>query len=477
MKPIRTRFAPSPTGHLHIGNARTAIMNWLFSRHAGGTFILRIEDTDLERSTRESEEAILADLRWLGLDWDEGPGAGGDYGPYRQSERLDRYQAVAQILLDQGQAYHCYCTPEELEARRAVMREAGQNVQYDGQCRHLTESQRRDLEAQGRESVIRFKVDAEAATFSDLIREQVTFPGETIGDFVLMRQNGMPMYNFCCVVDDHDMAITHVIRGDDHVSNTPRQVLIYQALGWDVPVFAHTPMILGPDRQRLSKRHGATSVAQYREEGFLPETLVNFLSLLSWSSASGDEILDRDRLVAEFDFGRVSKSAAVFDTDKLRWMNGQYIRNLSPEAFGQAIRPFLAEAGFTLSNDQLEVLVPMFQEKVETLSQIKEKVAVLFQEHATPENEAAAALLREDSAKAVFRAFLQETEILSTWTPDDFKAVMQAVQKATGVKGKGLWMPVRVALTGQEHGPDLAAASAFMGLETCRRLMAEAVEA
>jgi len=477
MSEVRTRFAPSPTGLLHIGNARTAVMNWLFTRHSGGKFILRIEDTDVERSTVESETAILNDLKWLGLDWDEGPEVGGDYAPYRQSERRNRYDAVAQTLLDAGQAYRCYCTPEALETRREAMRAAGQNVQYDGQCRHLTEADREKLEAQGRESVIRFKVDADSASFQDLIRETVTFPGDTIGDFVLMRQNGMPMYNFCCVIDDHDMAITHVVRGDDHVSNTPRQVLIYQAMGWDVPVFAHTPMILGPDKQRLSKRHGATSVSQYEAEGYLPEALVNFLSLLSWSSASGDEILDRTRLIQEFDFARVSKSAAVFDTDKLRWMNGQYIRALSPEAFATAIQPFLVEAGLTLSEAQIALIAPLFQEKVEVLSQIGEKVSVLFQEHATPENEEAAALIGEESAKTVFQTFIDETAALSSWQAEDFKAVMKAVQKASGVKGKGLWMPVRVALTGQVHGPDLSATAVFFGLEKCRRLMQEAISA
>ncbi|MCK5147735.1 glutamate--tRNA ligase [bacterium] len=476
MKEVRTRFAPSPTGLLHIGNARTAIMNWLFSRHSGGKFILRIEDTDLERSSKESEAAILNDLRWLGLDWDEGTEVGGDYGPYRQSERRGRYNQVAQSLLESGKAYHCYCTAEELEDARTRRREAGENVQYDGRCRHLTDADRMSLESQGREPVVRFKVDVESVAFKDLIRKKVSFPGDTLGDFVLMRQNGMPMYNFCCVIDDHDMAITHVIRGDDHVSNTPRQVLIYQAMDWDVPVFAHTPMILGPDKQRLSKRHGATSVSQYKEDGFLSHALVNFLSLLSWSSASGDELLDREQLIKEFDFARVSKSAAVFDTEKLLWMNGQYIRNLSPEDFAGAIRPFLIRADLNLSDEQIKIIVPLFREKVERLAEIGDKVSVLFQEHAVPENDEAAAVIKAESARIVFQTFLDETGSLAEWQVEDFKATMKAVQKISGVKGKGLWMPVRVALTGQEHGPDLGATAVFFGLEKCRRLMKEALE-
>ena len=293
----RVRFAPSPTGHLHIGNARTAILNWLFARHVNGKFVLRIEDTDPERSKSEYVERIYEDLNWLGLHWDEGPDVGGEYGPYRQSQRLDIYQRYANQLLKEGKAYHCFCNSDELEQMRKTAIEEGRPVTYNRKCLHLTEQAKLDLINEGRKPAIRFKVPAGEVAFNDLVKDNISFDVENIGDFVIMRAESVPTYNFACVVDDSLMKITHVIRGDDHVSNTPRQILLAEALGMDVPTFAHIPMILGSDRMRLSKRHGATSVDEYRTKGYIPEALINFLSLLSWSSQSGDEILSKERLI------------------------------------------------------------------------------------------------------------------------------------------------------------------------------------
>jgi len=471
-KLVRTRFAPSPSGHLHIGNARTAIMNWLFSKHTGGQFILRIEDTDQERSSRDSEKAILNDLNWLGLNWDEGPETDGAYGPYHQSERLDFYKQVAQKLSDAGKAYPCYCTAEELEARRKDQIAKGQTTGYDGRCRGLSNSQIQAREREGRKPVLRFHAENTDVTFQDMVKGSITIPGDHLSDFVIARADGMPMYNFSCVVDDHLMAISHVIRGDDHVSNTPRQILLYNDLEWELPQFAHIPMILGKDRNRLSKRHGATSVAQYREAGYLPETLMNFLSLLSWSSESGDEILSADRLIEEFDFNRVSKSPAVFDTEKLNWMNGMYIRQMDPSQFSQAVLPFLKETEFSDSSlKDSEILADLFQEKIEKLSQIRERASILFQKTVIPENDEAGDLLKAEDSQKVFNAFLQQTEDLKSWDGAAFMQVMKAIQNQTEVKGKLLWMPIRVALTGQMHGPDLPKLVTFFGLEKCRRLV------
>jgi len=474
---IRTRFAPSPTGHLHIGNARTAILNWLFARHSGGDFIVRVEDTDIERSSTESETAILSDLKWLGLDWDEGPGIEGDAGPYRQSARKEIYDEVLNTLLEKGSVYRCYCTETELNERREERKIRGESTNYDGKCRNLSSEDQKQLAAEGRKYVVRYKSDeAQEVVFTDLVRGEVKFPGSNIGDFVIVRQSGMPMYNFCCAVDDHFMKITHVIRGDDHVSNTPRQVLLYEAMGWEVPVFGHSPMILGANKERLSKRHGATSVSQYRELGYLPEAMVNFLSLLSWSSESGEEILAPARLVEEFDFSRVSKSAAVFDVVKLDWMNGMYIRNLQPNELAGELLPFLSEAiRKELTEEQQIALANLFQEKLERLAQIEEKAAFLFQKEVVPENEEAAAIMKTDEAQKVFSTFNSLSADLDDWNDNGFGKLMKNVQKESGVKGKMLWMPVRLALTGKMHGPDLSGIVQFFGVEKCRRFMTAAI--
>jgi nondiscriminating glutamyl-tRNA synthetase len=469
---VRTRFAPSPTGHLHIGNARTAIMNWIFARHHGGVFVLRIEDTDQERSTRQSETSIVADLQWLGLAWDEGPDRGGPSGPYRHSERLAMYRDHLEVLAGKGRVYPCYCTPDELEAKRQVQLARGESPKYDGHCRTLPASLEKRYRAEGRRPAFRFRAEPGETVFRDLIKGTLSFPNDTLGDTVLARPDGMPMYNFACAVDDHCMGITHVIRGNDHVSNTPRQVLVYEAFGWECPAFAHIPMILGADRERLSKRHGATSVDQYRDAGYLPEALVNFLSLLSWSSESGDEVLPVDRLVREFDLSRVSQSPAVFDVEKLNWMNGVYLRGLGLDRLCELAFPYFLQSGFPVSSpDGIRSIMALLQSGVDRLSQVPEKAKLFFRETATPENAEAESALRSPDAAVIRSAFLSKTSGLTAWDAETFQAVMKDIQKETGIKGKNLWMPVRAMLTGQVHGPELQKVVEILGLEKCRRFM------
>jgi nondiscriminating glutamyl-tRNA synthetase len=451
-------------------------MNWLFTRHAGGRFILRIEDTDQQRSSEEAERAILEDLKWLRLDWDEGPFQGGTHGPYRQSERIEFYGKYIQQLENEGKAYPCYCTSDELENRRKERLARGESTAYDGRCRNLSQAEKQKLEDQGRLPAMRFPVNETTVRYEDLVKAVIEVQGENLGDFILVRPDGMPMYNFACVVDDHLMEISHVIRGDDHVSNTPRQILLYRAFGWSLPEYAHIPMILGQDRVRLSKRHGATSVTQYREEGYLPDALINFLSLLSWSSESGDEILSMERLIDEFDFSRVSKSSAVFDTEKLKWMNGVYIRQLDLDTLAALALPFLQNGGMPVSKtEEIKPIVGLLQEKLEQLTEFPEKARIFFQDKVIPENKEVEDLLSKMDSQSVLNAFLAETSRIQIWDKDTFHTVMKNIQKTTDIKGKSLWMPIRAALTGQMHGPDLSGIAHFFGLEKCRRFMEDAV--
>jgi nondiscriminating glutamyl-tRNA synthetase len=476
MNSPRVRFAPSPTGHLHIGNARTAILNWLFAKHSGGAFILRVEDTDMERSTKEFEASIFQDLRWLGLNWDEGPDAGGNWGPYRQSERLKIYHQHAEQLIAKGQAYYCYCTPEELEARRDAAMKAGQRPGYDGRCKHLSANERAAKAKNGIKPVVRFIMPEREITFNDLAKGEITFPPEALGDFVILRSDGVPTYNYAAVVDDHLMQITHVIRGDDHVANTPKQIVIYEAFGWPLPEFCHIPMILGPDRERLSKRHGATSVDDYAQNGYLPDALVNFLSLLSWSSESGEEILSRERLIKEFSFGRLSPSAAVFDVAKLNWMNGVYIRNLDSNELTNACRPYLQKAGYHLPDqDTLQKMVRLVRDSLECLSQISEKLVFFFVDEIHITDGAAIGMSQTEAAEKVYWSFLRQIDKYDHFNAEVFRQLMKIVNKETGVMGRDLWMPIRIALTGQMHGPDLAMIVEIFGKEKCRKFVQKLV--
>ena len=382
---MRLRFAPSPTGHLHVGNARTALYNWLLARGQGGAFILRIEDTDRERSTTESERAILDDLRWLGLTWDEGPDVGGPHGPYRQSERAALYQEHAQRLRAAGRAYDCFCTPEQLEADRQRALAAGQPPKYVGRCRNLSDAEVSRRRSAGEAAALRFRVPGDAAVaFDDGVRGHVHFEIDVIGDFVMLRSDGSPAYNFAVVVDDGLMGVTDVIRGEDHISNTPRQLLLYKAFGWSPPRFAHLALVLGPDHAPLSKRHGATSVAEFRAKGYLPESLANYLALVGWSPGGGDELLPLAELARRFSLDGVSHSAGVFDEEKLAWANRHYLKAAPVSRLVTLALPYLRHAGFVAdpSNVGLEYvasILPIATESIDRLDQVPDRLRLIFQ--------------------------------------------------------------------------------------------------
>jgi nondiscriminating glutamyl-tRNA synthetase len=461
---LRVRFAPSPTGHLHVGNARTALFNWLLARGQGGTFILRIEDTDLERSTKQSEARILDDLRWMGLEWDEGVEAGGAHGPYRQSERFEIYRAHTERLLASAHGYLCFCAAETLEAERQAQLAAGQPPRYTGTCRALDPAVSARRHAAGEPAVVRLRVPTDrAVTFHDLVRGDVTFHTDQIGDPVLVRSDGIPAYNYAVVVDDQLMAITHVVRGEDHISNTPRQILVYEAFGWTPPAFAHLSLVLGPDHAPLSKRHGATSVAEFRAKGYLPEALVNYLALIGWGTG-GDELMPAAALARRFRIEDVSHSAGVFDEDKLSWVNRHYLKALTPARLADEAAPFLRAAGMIageLSTDArawLEGVLPAVAASVDRLSQLPERLRVVFQfdARAALATDAIARELADPVAQHVVRAL---AEVLAASGPlidrDTFRAAAAQVKERTGAKGRALFHPIRVALTGAAEGPEL----------------------
>ncbi len=477
---VRVRFAPSPTGRLHVGNARTAILNWLCARHFGGTYVVRIEDTDVERSIHDSEIGIHEQLKWLGLEEDEGTVKGGDYGPYRQSERLALYTNHVNILLEQGNAYHCYCSMEELETQRrqalADKRPPGYTG-YSGTCRNLTDSEKNRLRDEGRRPVVRFRVPEGSLVLNDLVQGDITFDMATITDFVIQRDDGTSPYNFAAVVDDHAMKMTHIIRGNDHVSNTPKQIMLYNAFGYELPKFAHIPMITGMDGVRLSKRHGHTSVEEFKSEGYLPQTLINFLSLLSWSSETGDEILSLDRLVSEFSFERMSRSPASFDQVKLNWLNGMYIRSLTPEERLEQATPYLEEAGMVESDaKRRSKIIEAVKDNVETLKEYPSYASLFFKDDITINGEEEIELIQRESSQQVYAELLESLQKLEELTVDSFQSVMKSIQQETGIKGKDLWMPVRIALTGKVHGPELLKVLEILGLEQCTRLISAVVQ-
>jgi glutamyl-tRNA synthetase len=457
-----------------VGGGRTAIFNWLYARHTGAKFVLRIEDTDVERSTAESEASLIEDLRWLRLDWDEGPDAGGDRGPYRQSERIELYRAAASAWVEQGLAYPCFCSDETLQQKREAALRAGDSPHYDGTCRDLTPAQIQKHREAGTPEVIRFRVPDETVTFEDLIRGTVSLHTDTVGDFVIVRSNGLPTYNFAAAHDDHAMGITHVLRGEEHLPNTLRQVLIYRALGAEPPAFGHVSLILADDRSKLSKRHGASSVGELRKSGFLPDAVVNYLSLLGWSHPDEKEKLTREELIESFTIERINKSAAVYDPKKLTWLNGLYIRDLSLDEWVATASPFLPDdiKGRFNADDQREILA-ILQEKVETLDQITTQTRV-FLDEVTYEDDAREALA-EPTAREVLTALVQELESMTDdWTPEHIKAAFKAAGKQAGKKGKELFFPIRAAVTGNLHGPDLARVTAVKGKAVVLKLLEEA---
>jgi len=461
---MRLRFAPSPTGQLHVGNARTALFNWFLAQHHGGTFILRIEDTDLERSTKESERAIIEDLRWMGLDWSEGIEVGGGKGPYRQSERLDVYRAHARELIDRGYAYHCFCAPEKLEADRQAALAAGRPPMYPGTCRAIPPAEAKQRVANGEAAVIRLRVpEKRTVAFRDVVRGEVRFETDIIGDPVLVRSDGNPAYNFAVVVDDRLMEITHVIRGEDHISNTPRQLLLYEAFGWTPPQFAHVALVMGPDHSPLSKRHGATSVKEFRERGYLPEALTNYLALLGWSPGEGDELLPLDELARRFELERVGHSASVFDTEKLAWVNRHYLKLADPQRLARLSVPYLQHAGWlgepsAAALAYLSQVVPPAAASVDRVEQVPARLLFLFDYSAARarENPTVRAEASEPAARAVLVALADElTSGVRMKDRDAFRATAARVREKTGQKGKALFHPIRLALTGEPEGLEL----------------------
>ena len=445
-----------------MGNARTALFNWLVAHRKDGTFILRIEDTDAERSTRESEHSILEDLRWLGLDWDEGPDVGGLHGPYRQSERLHLYASYANELMTGGHAYFCFCSPQQLDADRQADLAAGRPPRYHGTCRSMAPDEaRRRMEA-GERPVIRFKVpDSTDVAFHDLVRGDVTFNTEQFGDPIIVRSDGRPQYNFAVVIDDALMEITHVVRGEDHISNTPRQILLYQALGFTPPQFAHLSLVMGPDHTPLSKRHGATSVMEFRERGFLPEALVNYLALIGWSPGGDKELLPIQELARRFALEDVGHSAGVFDQEKLAWMNRHYMKEAAPARLAaEASRYFVARGFLKRRTDAaMEYLVsvlPMAVGSVDRVEEIPDRLKFLFdfEPAAAIARPDVAAILGEPGARDVITA-LPETIDRPLLDRETFRAMANRVKERTGQKGKALFHPIRVALTGEGGGPEL----------------------
>lgn len=454
---VRVRFAPSPTGYLHVGGARTALFNWLYARKTGGKFILRIEDTDVERSTQESTDGLLKDLKWLGLTWDEGPEVGGDYGPYYQSERLEIYQQYARELMDKGYAYPCFCKEEELEAKRQKAEEEHRSVHYDQTCLKLSKEEVQKRIAAGESYVIRVKVPEKDYVLEDEVRGRVEWKAGTLGDFIILRSSGMPVYNFCVVVDDAAMEITHVVRAEEHLTNTHRQLILYEALGKKPPIFSHASLILGPDKSKLSKRHGATAVGQYAIDGFLPEALVNFLALLGWNEGNDREIYSVKELIEHFELNRISKSPGVFDHNKLVWMNGQHLRAMSVDELLPMVAPVLKDA---MPNDKrlenpeiLRKLIELIQVKMNLINDAVE-VAKSFLTAQEPENEEAAQLISTEKSLKLFEALAQEFEKCE-WIKEGYNAAIKAAGKIAEAKGKDLFMPIRVKITGTCHGPDL----------------------
>ena len=475
---IRVRYAPSPTGFLHIGNARTALFNYLFARSKGGKFIIRIEDTDQKRNVEGGVESQLKYLKWLGIDWDESIDVGGEYGPYRQSERLDIYKKYYEELLDRGLAYKCYCTEEELEAEREAQLARGVMPRYSGKCRHLTEEDRKRLEAEGRKPSLRFHVpEGKVYTFNDIVKGEVSFESDGIGDFVIVKKDGMPTYNFAVTIDDHLMKISHVLRGDDHISNTPKQLMIYEAFGFEPPVFGHMTLIVNEHRKKLSKRDGSIIqfIEQYAELGYLPEALFNFIAMLGWSPKGEEEIFSREEFIQIFDPERLSKSPALFDRQKLAWMNNQYMKKLDLDKVVELALPHLVKAGLVPENRTPEEeqwvrkLISLYQEQMSYGAEIVELSKPLFFTDEITYDEEAKEILSGEHVPEVLRAFLEELDRIEPFEAGEIKKAIKAVQKATGQKGKKLFMPIRVAVSGQTHGPELQSLIELLGREKVKK--------
>ena len=474
MTAIRVRFAPSPTGYPHLGNIRTALFNWLFARHNNGTFILRIEDTDTARKVEGATDIILDSLRWLGLDWDK--------GPYYQSQRLETYQEVADKLVNEELAYLCYCSPQRLDTMRQEQMKRKQPPGYDRNCRSLAKEQRAELEASGVTPVVRFKSPLEGQTsFYDLIRGEITFKNSTLDDFVLLKSDGYPTYHLANIVDDHLMEISHVLRADEWLSSTPRHVLLYQALDWQPPQFAHLPMILGPDKSKLSKRHGATAINEYRDQGYVPEAMLNFLTLLGWSLDDKTELLTREEIIKYFSLERVSKTAAVFNKDKLEWMNGVYLRGLTLNEFTSRANPFLEkglppEIKRPIDTDYAHRIMPLIQERAKTLAEISELTDFFFIDDLR--YDASLLLSKLENARAVeaLKTSIVSTEELAEWDTDSLETILRPLAEKLNLKTGVFFSLLRVATTGRTAAPPLFQTMEVLGKELCLKRLKIALD-
>ena len=476
--PVRVRFAPAPTGLLHIGNARTALFNYLFAKRHGGTFILRIEDTDVERSTEVSIDHILEDLQWLGIRWEEGPDREGPNGPYRQSRRISLYRDYTEQLLRESRVYKCFCSNERLEDLRKKQLSKGEMPRYDGHCRSLSGEDVSKLESQGLRPVLRFRIGKGAIVFEDIVHGSMHFESGGMGDFIITRSDGMAAYNFACVIDDHLMHITHVIRGEDHLSNTPRQILLYQALGWQPPVYAHHPLILGGDRSPLSKRHGATAVSQYREEGFLPEALQNYLVLLGWTPPSGEEILPLEKIVEDFSLKAISKSAPIFNRKKLEWLNSHYLRKKEGKQLSELLVPYVEKAGLPIHRVDLNYLnkiSEVLKENLVVLSQIEEYLGIFFDEKFFFE-EGAKAVLSDSKNRETLWIVLNVLEDSPEITPNDCPSLLSQLEEKTERRGKNLYPLLRAGVTGKTKGPELVKTLPLLGNERIIKRLKMALE-
>ncbi len=469
---IRVRFAPSPTGPFHIGGARSALFNWLLAKKYNGKFVMRIEDTDLGRSTKESEENIKEALTWLGITWDEGADVGGPYGPYRQTERLDTYQKYTEKLIAEDKAYYCYCSEEEIEAERQTQQEKGETPRYSGRCRNLTNEEVSRFTEEGRKPTVRFHVlENKQIVFKDMVRDTISFDSNGVGDFVIVKSDGVPVYNYAVVIDDALMHITHVIRGEEHLSNTPRQVVLYEALGFTPPEFGHISLILATDRTKMSKRHGATSVDQYRNLGYLPEAIINYLALLGWSPSGEQEFFSLQELIEQFSMDRVSKSPAVFDLDKLNYISAQYIKKATPEIVTELVLPHLKEAGYIDDGITVEAkawLISVIAELKEYISygaEIVNHIDIFFNDEIEFENEEAAEILRDADIPQVMASFREKLQALAVVDAPAVKAILKSITKELKLGGKKVFMPLRIVLTGRMHGPDLDKIVALVGKE------------
>lgn len=462
MEKVRVRFAPSPTGFLHVGNARTAIFNWLFVRQKKGVFILRVEDTDIERSAAEYEERLIEDLRWLGLDWDEGPDVGGQLGPYWQSLRLDIYKSYTQRLLEEEKAYYCFCSPEELEREREKAISSGKMPIYGGKCRSIPSNKGRKRVFSGEQATVRLHTPDEGSiSYNDLVRGTLTFDLKLIGDPILVRSNGLPSYNYAVVIDDSSMQITHVIRGEDHISNTPRQILVYQALSLKHPQFAHLSLVMGKDNTRLSKRHGATSVDQFEKQGILSSALFNYLALLGWAPPERKEVLTRSELIELFDLEKVSRHSAIFDYDKLTWVNRQHMQRLSSREKAELAYPFLKDAKLFPAQmteahwEWLEKAVDVLTERIDRFSEFPEKVRETFEFSPREMDEEVKEELKSECASRVIQLFSEKISDIKEFDYAKFTSLAKEIEKETGCKGRNLYHPLRIALTARGSGLDL----------------------